>query len=147
NWRDLPKDTPKLEIAVLRYDGHECDKGRMPTKIELTLEQSQQGVSNGVLLMGNQVKGSFEAKEPIIKQFLHKAKEMLEIFYTYTMEHVRRNKKGRCTKQVRLNNLRPSHERIFGGSTSRKINQAKRGLRHHARRREKLDDSNQGVLD
>nr|GEZ36259.1 hypothetical protein [Tanacetum cinerariifolium] len=25
-----------------RYDGDECDKGRMPTKIELTLEQSQQ---------------------------------------------------------------------------------------------------------
>nr|GEW34213.1 hypothetical protein [Tanacetum cinerariifolium] len=31
-----------LEIAVLRYDGDECDKGRMSTKIELTLEQSQQ---------------------------------------------------------------------------------------------------------
>nr|GFB65732.1 hypothetical protein [Tanacetum cinerariifolium] len=34
----------------LRYDGDECDKGRMPTKIELTLEQSQQGVSNDVLV-------------------------------------------------------------------------------------------------
>nr|GEZ79776.1 hypothetical protein [Tanacetum cinerariifolium] len=33
----------------LRYDGDECDKERMPTKIELTLEQSQQGVSNDVL--------------------------------------------------------------------------------------------------
>ncbi|GKG26015.1 hypothetical protein Tco_0399161, partial [Tanacetum coccineum] len=41
---DLPKDNPKLEIAVLRYDW------RMPTKIELTLEQSQQGVSNDVLV-------------------------------------------------------------------------------------------------
>nr|GEZ91555.1 hypothetical protein [Tanacetum cinerariifolium] len=36
-------------MAILRYDGDECDKGRMPTKIELTLEQSQQGVSNDVL--------------------------------------------------------------------------------------------------
>nr|GFA62978.1 retrovirus-related Pol polyprotein from transposon TNT 1-94 [Tanacetum cinerariifolium] len=35
---------------VLSYDGDECDKGRMPTKIELTLEQSQQGVSNDVLV-------------------------------------------------------------------------------------------------
>nr|GEV57643.1 putative retroelement [Tanacetum cinerariifolium] len=35
---------------ILRYDGDECDKGRMPTKIELTLEQSQQGVSNDVLV-------------------------------------------------------------------------------------------------
>nr|GEZ61708.1 hypothetical protein [Tanacetum cinerariifolium]GEZ62347.1 hypothetical protein [Tanacetum cinerariifolium] len=34
----------------LRYDGDECNKGRMPTKIELTLEQSQQGVSNDVLV-------------------------------------------------------------------------------------------------
>nr|GEY98727.1 retrovirus-related Pol polyprotein from transposon TNT 1-94 [Tanacetum cinerariifolium] len=48
--RDLPKDTPELEIAVLRYDGDECDKGIMQTKIELTLEQSQQGVSNDVLV-------------------------------------------------------------------------------------------------
>nr|GEX31055.1 ribonuclease H-like domain-containing protein [Tanacetum cinerariifolium] len=50
NRRDLTKDTPKLELAVLRYDGDECDKGIMPTKIELTLEQSQQGVSNDVLV-------------------------------------------------------------------------------------------------
>nr|GEX98053.1 retrovirus-related Pol polyprotein from transposon TNT 1-94 [Tanacetum cinerariifolium] len=41
---------PSTSILVLRYDGDECDKGRMPTKIELTLEQSQQGVSNDVLL-------------------------------------------------------------------------------------------------
>nr|GEU31904.1 retrovirus-related Pol polyprotein from transposon TNT 1-94 [Tanacetum cinerariifolium] len=32
------------------YDGDECEKGIMPTKIELTLEQSQQGVSNDVLV-------------------------------------------------------------------------------------------------
>nr|GEX94224.1 hypothetical protein [Tanacetum cinerariifolium] len=37
------------ELESLGYDGDECDKGRMPTKIELTLEQSQQGVSNDVL--------------------------------------------------------------------------------------------------
>nr|GEV42227.1 retrovirus-related Pol polyprotein from transposon TNT 1-94 [Tanacetum cinerariifolium] len=36
--------------VILRYDRDECDKGRMPTKIELTLEQSQQGVSNDVLM-------------------------------------------------------------------------------------------------
>nr|GEX16854.1 hypothetical protein [Tanacetum cinerariifolium] len=32
----------KAQSIVLRYDEDECDKGRMPTKIELTLEQSQQ---------------------------------------------------------------------------------------------------------
>nr|GEW89883.1 retrovirus-related Pol polyprotein from transposon TNT 1-94 [Tanacetum cinerariifolium] len=40
----------KIPLYFLRYDGDECDKGRMPTKIELTLEQSQQGVSNDVLV-------------------------------------------------------------------------------------------------
>nr|GEV81162.1 retrovirus-related Pol polyprotein from transposon TNT 1-94 [Tanacetum cinerariifolium] len=49
NRRYLPKDTSWIEIAVLRYDGDECDKGRMPTKIELTLKQSQQGVSIDIL--------------------------------------------------------------------------------------------------
>nr|GEV09045.1 integrase, catalytic region, zinc finger, CCHC-type, peptidase aspartic, catalytic [Tanacetum cinerariifolium] len=49
--RDISKDTPLLEIAVLRYDGDECDKGKMLTKIKLTLEQSQQGVSNDILTM------------------------------------------------------------------------------------------------
>nr|GEV31828.1 uncharacterized mitochondrial protein AtMg00810-like [Tanacetum cinerariifolium] len=32
-----------------QYDGDECDKGRMPTKIELTLEQSQHRFSDDVL--------------------------------------------------------------------------------------------------
>nr|GEX97664.1 hypothetical protein [Tanacetum cinerariifolium] len=39
-----------LRSTFLRYDGDECDKGRMPTKIELTLKQSQQSVSNDVLV-------------------------------------------------------------------------------------------------
>nr|GEX31991.1 reverse transcriptase domain-containing protein [Tanacetum cinerariifolium] len=49
----LPEDRFKYLVRriVLRYDEDECDKGRMPTKIELTLEQSQQGVSNDVLCM------------------------------------------------------------------------------------------------
>nr|GEV48007.1 putative ribonuclease H-like domain-containing protein [Tanacetum cinerariifolium] len=48
----FPEDRFKylVRCIVLRYDGDECDKGRMPTKIELTLEQSQQGVSNDVLV-------------------------------------------------------------------------------------------------
>nr|GEV32207.1 hypothetical protein [Tanacetum cinerariifolium] len=47
----LPEDRFKylFRRIVLRYGGDECDKGRMPTKIELTLEQSQQGVSNDIL--------------------------------------------------------------------------------------------------
>nr|GEX03577.1 hypothetical protein [Tanacetum cinerariifolium] len=44
--------------------GDECDKGRMSTKIELTLEQSQQGVSNDVLVHELQVSSS-ELKEKL----------------------------------------------------------------------------------
>nr|GEU44978.1 retrovirus-related Pol polyprotein from transposon TNT 1-94 [Tanacetum cinerariifolium] len=57
----LPEDRFKYLVRkiVLRYDGDECDKGRMPTKIELTLEQSQQGVSNDVLV---RIEGDEELK-------------------------------------------------------------------------------------
>nr|GEU46043.1 hypothetical protein [Tanacetum cinerariifolium] len=48
----LPEDWFKYLVRriVLRYDGDECDKEIMQTKIELTLEQSQQGASNDVLV-------------------------------------------------------------------------------------------------
>nr|GEX68039.1 hypothetical protein [Tanacetum cinerariifolium] len=45
NWRDLPTDTPTDRLKVLRYDIGKRSKvrmGRMPTEIELTLEQTQQ---------------------------------------------------------------------------------------------------------
>ncbi|GJU29628.1 retrovirus-related pol polyprotein from transposon TNT 1-94 [Tanacetum coccineum] len=48
--KDLPKTHHSLEIAVLSIVEMNVYKGRMPTKIELTLEQSQQGVSNDVLV-------------------------------------------------------------------------------------------------
>ncbi|GJV89253.1 hypothetical protein Tco_1533191 [Tanacetum coccineum] len=45
----------KEEVYVAQPDGFidpdHPEKGRMPTKIELTLEQSQQGVSNDVLIL------------------------------------------------------------------------------------------------
>ncbi|GJZ31943.1 hypothetical protein Tco_0576990 [Tanacetum coccineum] len=51
NWRDLPRDIPLDRIEVLRYDtkGVKVRKGKMQTKTELTLEQTQQGVSDEVL--------------------------------------------------------------------------------------------------
>nr|GEU44981.1 ribonuclease H-like domain-containing protein [Tanacetum cinerariifolium] len=42
-----------LRSTFLRYDGDKCDKGRMPSKIELELEQSQQCVNNVVLSILN----------------------------------------------------------------------------------------------
>ncbi|GJT68518.1 hypothetical protein Tco_1019998 [Tanacetum coccineum] len=42
--------------------------------------------------MANQVKGLFEARRPVIKQYLDKKKEVWEGFNTYPTEYVRRNK-------------------------------------------------------
>ncbi|GJW93263.1 hypothetical protein Tco_0172935 [Tanacetum coccineum] len=47
---DLPNDNPWLEIAVLGMNGYERRKRIIPTKVELTLEQSQEGVSDDVLV-------------------------------------------------------------------------------------------------
>nr|GEU76968.1 Gag-Pol polyprotein [Tanacetum cinerariifolium] len=47
NWNEMFDSS---RTGVLRYDGDECNKGRILTKIELALEQSQQGVSNDVLV-------------------------------------------------------------------------------------------------
>ncbi|GJR77524.1 hypothetical protein Tco_0089889 [Tanacetum coccineum] len=50
--RDLPMDITLDIIEVLRYDtkGVKVRKGIMQTKTELTLEQTQQGVSDEVLV-------------------------------------------------------------------------------------------------
>ncbi|GJT69073.1 hypothetical protein Tco_1028359 [Tanacetum coccineum] len=52
NQRDLPRDIPLDRIEVLRYDtkGVKVSKGIIQTKTELTLEQTQQGVSDEVLV-------------------------------------------------------------------------------------------------
>ncbi|GJR39970.1 hypothetical protein Tco_1215654 [Tanacetum coccineum] len=52
NRRNLPRDIPLDRIEVLMYDtkGVKVRKGKMRTKTELTLEQTQQGVSDEVLV-------------------------------------------------------------------------------------------------
>ncbi|GJW26339.1 putative reverse transcriptase domain-containing protein [Tanacetum coccineum] len=52
NRRDLPRDIPLDRIEVYRYDtkGVKVRKGIMQTKTKLTLEQTQQGVSDEVLI-------------------------------------------------------------------------------------------------
>nr|GEU54246.1 hypothetical protein [Tanacetum cinerariifolium] len=64
--------------AVLRYDGDECDKRIMPTKIELTLEQSQQGASNDVLV-------SIEGVEELKRNVWIKGENKAALHYT--LEH------------------------------------------------------------
>ncbi|GKD98507.1 hypothetical protein Tco_1382404, partial [Tanacetum coccineum] len=50
--KGLPRDIPLDRIEVLRYDikGVKVRKRKMRTKTELTLEQTQQGVSDEVLV-------------------------------------------------------------------------------------------------
>nr|GEV22683.1 reverse transcriptase domain-containing protein [Tanacetum cinerariifolium] len=42
-------------------------------------------------LVVNQDKGLFEARQPVIKKYIEKTKEVLRNFDTYSMEHIRRN--------------------------------------------------------
>nr|GEX58310.1 hypothetical protein [Tanacetum cinerariifolium] len=61
------------------YDGDECDKGRMPTKIELTLEQSQQ-VKMEILLEPSSYKLLVGAEvEPLELGFEFDDQEWVEI--------------------------------------------------------------------
>nr|GEW16708.1 retrovirus-related Pol polyprotein from transposon TNT 1-94 [Tanacetum cinerariifolium] len=73
----LPEDRFKYLVRqiVLRYDGDECDKGRMPNKIELTLEQSQQGVSNDILV-------SIEGVEELKRNVWIKGENKAALHYT-----------------------------------------------------------------
>ncbi|GJV62769.1 hypothetical protein Tco_1473597 [Tanacetum coccineum] len=47
NWRDLPRDIPLDSVVVLRYEKRSKseNKGKVPTEMELALEQTQQGTS------------------------------------------------------------------------------------------------------
>ena len=49
NREDLPRDNSLDRVEVLRYDG-DMWKGRVRTKTELGLEQTQQGSSDEVLV-------------------------------------------------------------------------------------------------
>nr|GEZ65913.1 hypothetical protein [Tanacetum cinerariifolium] len=94
----LPEDMFKYLVRriVLRYDGDECDKGRMPTKIELTLEQSQQGASNDVLTRhhgpSNAMHNPSQPFEFLSTEtspsgiFINQAKYTLEILHKHGMD-------------------------------------------------------------
>nr|GEU34629.1 hypothetical protein [Tanacetum cinerariifolium] len=62
--------TKALPEDRFRYDGDDCDKEIIPTKIDLTLEQSQQGVSNDVSVS---IEGVEELKRnaELFDKFLH----------------------------------------------------------------------------
>ncbi|GJU61946.1 hypothetical protein Tco_1243781 [Tanacetum coccineum] len=75
NRRDLPKDIPLDSVVVLRYEkrNKSKNKGKVPTEIELVLEQTQQGTSyevsvstEGVEELKIKVKIKGEKKEALL---------------------------------------------------------------------------------
>ncbi|GJS40770.1 hypothetical protein Tco_0565813 [Tanacetum coccineum] len=75
NWRDLPRDIPLDSVVVLRYEKRSKseNKGRVPTEMELVLEQTQQGTSyevsvsaEGVEELKRKVKIKGEKKEALL---------------------------------------------------------------------------------
>ncbi|GJT15999.1 nucleotide-diphospho-sugar transferase [Tanacetum coccineum] len=63
NQRDLPRDIPLDSVVVLRYDEKKSkskNKGKVPTEMELVLEQTQQGIyrdGHGVSTMAGNAPG------------------------------------------------------------------------------------------
>ncbi|GJZ97962.1 hypothetical protein Tco_0670415 [Tanacetum coccineum] len=75
NRRDLPRDIPLESVVVLRYEKRSKseNKGRVPTEMELVLEQTQQGTSyevsvraKGVEELKRKVKIKGEKKEALL---------------------------------------------------------------------------------
>ncbi|GJV78521.1 importin subunit beta-1 [Tanacetum coccineum] len=75
NQRDLPKDIPLDSVVVLRYEkrSKSKNKGKVPTEMELVLEQTQQGTSyevsvsaEGVEELKRKVKIKGEKKEALL---------------------------------------------------------------------------------
>ncbi|GJW19862.1 hypothetical protein Tco_0027298 [Tanacetum coccineum] len=75
NRRDLPRDIPLDIVVVLRYEKRSKseNKGRVPTEIELVLEQTQQGTiyevsvsAEGVEELKRKVKIKGEKKEALL---------------------------------------------------------------------------------
>ncbi|GKA96896.1 reverse transcriptase domain-containing protein [Tanacetum coccineum] len=75
NWRDLPRDIPLDSIVVLRYAKRSKSKNKrkVPTEMELVLEQTQQGTSyevsvsaEGVEALKRKVNIKGEKKEALL---------------------------------------------------------------------------------
>nr|GEZ01091.1 ribonuclease H-like domain-containing protein [Tanacetum cinerariifolium] len=110
-----PYDTPvpSPSIPVLKYDGDECDKGRMLTKIELKLEQSQQGVSNDVLVS---IEGVENKAAPTTLKAETESIHMLSVFTKVNSEHL--SDTYVLTMKMEIV-LKPSSNKLLVGSSSR----------------------------
>ncbi|XP_071709286.1 uncharacterized protein [Rutidosis leptorrhynchoides] len=60
-------------------------------------------------LVSNQIKGTFEAKQPTIQQYLSKVKELIESFKSFEIEHVRRSQNKKADALSKLASLTFEH--------------------------------------
>ncbi|GJQ95750.1 reverse transcriptase domain-containing protein [Tanacetum coccineum] len=60
-------------------------------------------------LIVNRVKGFFEARQPAIKQYLERTKEVLKSFDTYSIEHVQRNQNKKADALSKLASMTFEH--------------------------------------
>ncbi|XP_071712547.1 uncharacterized protein [Rutidosis leptorrhynchoides] len=60
-------------------------------------------------LVANQIMGTFEARQPTIQQYLTKAKELIESFKSFDIEHVRRSQNKKADALIKLTSLTFEH--------------------------------------
>ncbi|GJT14331.1 reverse transcriptase domain-containing protein [Tanacetum coccineum] len=60
-------------------------------------------------LLVNQIKGTYAAKQPMIREYLQKTKEVLKGFDSYTIEHIRRNQNKKADALSKLASMTFEH--------------------------------------
>ncbi|GKB05394.1 reverse transcriptase domain-containing protein [Tanacetum coccineum] len=84
-----------------------------PTKTKLSYEwklfTNGAASSDDSQLLVNQIKGTYAAKQPTIREYLQKTKEALKGFYSYTIEHIRRNKNKKADALSKLASMTFEH--------------------------------------
>ncbi|GJR43955.1 reverse transcriptase domain-containing protein [Tanacetum coccineum] len=60
-------------------------------------------------LMVNQIKGAYEARQPTIKEYLKKTKEVMICFDSYTIEHIQRNQNKKANALSKLSLMTFEH--------------------------------------
>ncbi|XP_071740833.1 uncharacterized protein [Rutidosis leptorrhynchoides] len=60
-------------------------------------------------LVSNQIRGTFEAKQPTIQKYLSKVKELIESFKSFDIEHVRRSQNKKADALSKLASLAFEH--------------------------------------
>ncbi|GJT28366.1 hypothetical protein Tco_0908641, partial [Tanacetum coccineum] len=124
NQRDLPRDIPLDSIIVLRYEKRSKseNKGKVPTEMELVLEQTQQGTSyevsisaEGVEELKRKVKIKGEKKESLLTLRQKPEHAEYDESNTYVLERFNTTA-GNPIKEILLKLNLPDHRSILADS-------------------------------